>query len=268
MTVQIYHVDAFHGTAGRGNPGAVCILDEAAPDDWMQAVAAQMNLSETGFVHLLPSGDFSLRWFSPLQEMALCGHVTLAAAHVLWREAKLSDEEVIRFQTASGRLEATRSPSGIEIDLPANRCQAIEEPAWLRCSLSIEPRCVLGGERKYLVELPTEADVLQVEPDFGKLRVHADRGVIVTALSDDPHYDFISRYFAGYVGVDEDPVTGSAHCCLIPYWRDKLGKDVLRARQASKRGGELCGRIEGDRVFLKGNARTVMSGTLFGALLM
>lgn len=258
----IYHVNAFCGRGAAGNPGAVCLLDDSRSARWMQAVAAQMNLSETGFVRRLGTGDFALRWFSPRQEMPLCGHVTLAAAHVIWAEARLSDQPLLTFETASGPLQARRRSQGIEIALPVNPCADVAPPAWFREVFKVEPKRVLAGDRKYLIELASESDVLGVRPDFHRLRQAADRGVILTARSASPDHDVVSRYFASYVGVDEDPVTGSAHCCLVPYWSDRLGKPLIRAWQASARGGRLVGHCVGDQVRLTGQARTVLAGEL------
>jgi PhzF family phenazine biosynthesis protein len=245
-----------------GNPGAVCLLDQDRPSEWMQMIAEQMNLSETGFVRRKSGGAFSLRWFTPTEEVPLCGHVTLGAAHILWNEVRWADSAVVTFQTASGAINAHRNDRGIELRLPANVCQPISPPSWLSGAFGGALARVLGGDRKYLVELESEADVLRAQPDFTMIRRHADRGVIITARSLGSEYDFVSRYFAGYVGVDEDPVTGSAHCCLIPYWSAILGKRVLHACQVSRRGGELSGELVGNDVHLTGQARTVLHGEL------
>jgi PhzF family phenazine biosynthesis protein len=260
-TPAIYHVNAFCDTDLGGNPAAVCLLECDRPPTWMQAVAAQMNLSETGFVRPTPDGAFSLRWFSPKIEVPLCGHVTLAAAHVLWNTIHVEGQP-LEFQTASGRLYAHRRARGISIDLPSNLCLDASLPSWLSEALGIVPVRMLSGTRKYLVELASEEQVRNLQVDFERLRRAADGGVIVTARSDDRRYDIVSRYFAGYIGVDEDPVTGSAHCCLVPYWSERLGRSVIRARQLSVRGGELTGQAEGDRVHLWGMARTVLRGQL------
>jgi PhzF family phenazine biosynthesis protein len=258
----LFHVNAFCGPRSVGNPGAVCLLDEDRPSEWMQMIAEQMNLSETGFVRRDGDGGLSLRWFTPTKEVPLCGHVTLGAAHVLWNDVHWINSPVITFRTASGPLVARRNDRGIELRLPANVCQPITPPGWLTDALGLAWVRVLGGDRKYLVELKSEADVLRAQPDFAVIRRYADRGVIITARSPGSECDFVSRYFAGYVGVDEDPVTGSAHCCLIPYWSAILGKRVLRARQVSKRGGELSGELVGTDVYLTGQARTVLQGEL------
>lgn len=262
MGPLVYHVNAFCGAGAAGNPGAVCVLDDDRPSEWMQMTADQMNLSETGFVRQIGPAEFSLRWFSPTHEVPLCGHVTLGAAHTLWNEAALTDETVIRFQTASGPLHVRRLDDAIEMALPANICVDAEPPEWLHEAFAVTPVRILAGERKYLVEVAAETDVVSVQPNFGLLRRVADRGVILTARSDGTEHDIVSRYFASYVGVDEDPATGSAHCCLVPYWSENLDKPIIRARQASRRGGELSGRVDGDRVLLTGRARTVLCGRL------
>jgi predicted PhzF superfamily epimerase YddE/YHI9 len=261
---KIFHVNAFCGSSSAGNPGGVCLLEEDRPTEWMQMIGAQMNLSETGFVRQLGDARFALRWFTPTQEMPLCGHVTLAAAHVLWNDVGSTKSPVITFQTVGGDLHASRRAEGIEIALPINICAEIAPPEWLLKALDVTPIHILGGDRKYLIEVESESEVLRAHPNYEYLRRMADRGLILTAASDSPAFDIVSRYFAGYVGVDEDPVTGSAHCCLIPYWSRKLGKRSIRARQASTRGGVLCGYIDddGNRVCLIGEARTVLSGYL------
>jgi PhzF family phenazine biosynthesis protein len=259
---RLFHVNAFCGSNSSGNPGALCLIEEDRSPEWMQMVAEQMNLSETGFVRRESDGSLFLRWFTPTKEVPICGHVTLGAAHVLWNEVRWVTDPVVTFQTVGGPLAAQRSHQGIELRLPANICQPIIPPEWLSDALGVAWVSVLGGDRKYLVELKSEADVLRVEPDFGIIRRFADRGVIVTASSSSSGWDIVSRYFAGYVGVDEDPATGSAHCCLIPYWADKLEKPVLHARQLSKRGGELSGELVGNEVRLIGQACTIFEGEL------
>jgi PhzF family phenazine biosynthesis protein len=260
VLARMFHINAFCGPSAAGNPGAVCLLEREVSTEWMQMVAAQMNLSESGFVRRLDGDTFSLRWFTPIKEIPICGHVTLAAAHALWQEAQWSSQPTLTFSTASGPLVARQSPDGIEIALPVNICKDVSTPDWLLNALDVKPTRILAGDRKYLVQLGSERDVVHVRPDFGLLRRCADRGVIVTAVSDTPAYDFVSRYFGGYVGVDEDPVTGSAHCCLVPHWSSILGRPLLRARQLSNRGGELRGELVGDLVHLTGRACTVLDG--------
>lgn len=262
MQHPYYLVDAFCGTNAAGNPGAVFILDGEVTAEWMQAAAREAGTSETGFLRPLGGGAYALRWFSPIKEVPLCGHVTLCAAHVLWQECELQRND-ISFVTKSGRLLARRVADGIEIDLPVNWCSSQPEPPWLRDALGIAPLEFLAGDRKYLVVVPTEEAVRGLRPDFRLLRAEADRGVIVTAPSDQATIDFVSRYFAAYVGVDEDPATGSAHCCLVPYWAGRLSKTFLRAQQLSHRGGEFAGELIGDRVRLIGKARTARRANSF-----
>jgi PhzF family phenazine biosynthesis protein len=259
---SIFHVNAFCGPKSLGNPGAVCLLESDRSAEWMQRTAEQMNLSETGFLRREDDGRFMLRWFTPTKEVPMCGHVTLGAAHVLWNDVCWIDSFSVTFQTAQGSIVAQRCDRGIGLRLPANICRPITPPDWLSEALGVPWIHVLGGDRKYLIELQSEADVRNVKPDFSLIRRLADRGVIITASSSSPEWDIVSRYFAGYVGVDEDPVTGSAHCCLIPYWSARLGKRALRARQLSKRGGELSGELLDHEVRLTGQACTVLRGEL------
>ena len=255
--MRLYHVDAFTGQAFRGNPAAVCLLDAERDAAWMQSVAAEMNLSETAFV--VPRGDdFSLRWFTPAVEVALCGHATLASAHALWEERRL---EKARFHTKSGVLTATRNGDWIELDFPATPARAAEAPAGLLESLGVtDPLFVGRNNYDYLIHLPSESDVRGVRPDQARLRAVEARGVIVTAPS--AQFDFVSRFFGPAVGVEEDPVTGSAHCALTPYWAAILGKDEMTAWQASARGGVVRVRLAGDRVILSGQAVTIVRGEL------
>jgi predicted PhzF superfamily epimerase YddE/YHI9 len=262
MVPNIFHVNAFCGPTALGNPGAVCLLDDDRPAAWMQMVASQMNLSETGFVRIRSQSEFDLRWFSPTTEVPLCGHVTLGAAHIIWDEARLTDEAVITFQTAGGPLSACRTPDGIEIGLPINRCSEISLPEYFFEAFGVAPVRVLAGRRKHLIELADEAEVVDARPDFSILSRVQGLGVIITARSETTSHDIVSRYFAPYVGVAEDPVTGSAHCCLVPYWSEKLGKNIIRARQASRRGGELLGWVDGETVRLTGKVRVALSGSL------
>jgi PhzF family phenazine biosynthesis protein len=227
----------------------------------MQAVAREMNLSETAF--LLREGDgFRLRWFTPAVEVELCGHATLAAAHVLWEERVLAPSETARFATRSGELRASRHGGLIELDFPTKLEQRAEPPEKLLEALGVNPLYLGRNQFDYLVLLDTEEAVRAVAPDFALLRTVTARGVIVTAPSARPEFDFVSRFFAPAVGVDEDPVTGSAHCCLGPYWAARLGKNELVGRQVSARGGVVNVRVAGERVFLGGRAVTVLRGEL------
>ncbi len=263
MSQLIYQVDAFTHQAFAGNPAGVCILPGAAPDAWMQALAREMNLSETAF--LVPQvGGFGLRWFTPAVEVKLCGHATLASAHVLWETGALRPDEPARFHTLSGLLVASRSGDWIQMDFPAAPPQTVEAPAGLSEALGVAPRYVASNAlQDCLIEVEDEDTVRRLRPDFTLLGRLPLRGVIVTAaISASSEYDFVSRFFAPAAGVSEDPVTGSAHCCLGPFWAARLGKAEMVAYQASPRGGVVRVRLSGDRVLLGGQAVTVMVGEL------
>ena len=261
MTQHIYQVDAFTRTPFTGNPAAVCVLSEPASERWMQDVAREMNLSETAF--LVECGDgYCLRWFTPTVEVDLCGHATLASAHVLWETGEARLEETIRFHTRSGPLAAKRDGDWIKMDFPATPVSPCDPPPTLLDALGASPAFVGMSRFDYLVELPTEAEVRAVVPDLRALARLEARGVIVTSRSDSLECDFVSRFFAPAAGVDEDPVTGSTHCALGPYWQSRLGKAELTARQVSTRGGELRVRVDGDRVRISGQAVTVLRATL------
>lgn len=260
--MKLLQIDAFASQAFRGNPAAVCLLDAERDEQWMQDVAAEMNLSETAF--LLPRGsDFSLRWFTPATEVALCGHATLASAHALWEEQILAPTDIARFHTKSGLLTAERKGDRIELDFPATLEQRADAPAGLLESLGVsEPIYVGRNEFDYLVEVASEEIVRELNPGHAQLRRIEVRGVIVTSRASETDADFVSRFFAPGSGIDEDPVTGSAHCCLTPYWSTRLGKEEMTAYQASPRGGYVYVQLAGDRVKLRGNAVTVLRGEL------
>jgi PhzF family phenazine biosynthesis protein len=260
--VRLLQIDAFTSEAFRGNPAAVCLLGEERDERWMQNVAMEMNLSETAF--LLPREDgFSLRWFTPGAEVALCGHATLASAHALWEEGILGPGETARFHTRSGLLTADRKDDLIELDFPATRDQPCAAPEGLLESLGVTDPVYVGRNRfDYVVEVESEDVVRGLDPEHARLRMIPVRGVIVTSRSNESGVDFVSRFFAPGVGVDEDPVTGSAHCCLTPYWAQRLGKNELLGYQASKRGGFVRVRLDGDRVKLGGQAVTIFRGDL------
>src|SRR2546426_5325868 len=261
MGIPIIQVDAFTSSPFAGNPAAVCVLPAPRGERWMRDVAREMNLSETAF--LLPEGDgYRLRWFTPAAESDLCGHATLASAHVLWEEGHLAAGERACFQTRSGLLSANRSGGWIELDFPANPAAPAPAPPGLAAALGVTPRWVGRSKFDYLLEVDSEDAVLRVQPDFGALgRVEA-RGVIVTSRASRPRHDFVSRYFAPRVGVPQDPVTGSAHCTLTPFWSTRLKKDEMTAYQASPRGGVVRVWLAGDRVLLGGQAVTVLRGEL------
>jgi PhzF family phenazine biosynthesis protein len=261
MPVRITQVDAFTDRPFSGNPAAVCVVPEPPEERWMQEVAREMNLSETAFV--LPHEEgYDLRWFTPTTEVDLCGHATLAAAHVLWQEGHLDAGATARFHTRSGELRAVRRGEWIEMDFPAERAEAAEAPARLEAALGATP-CWVGRNRfDLLVELDQEKTVRTLTPDLSALRTIAARGIIVTSAAVAEGFDFVSRFFAPRVGVDEDPVTGSAHCALAPFWGERLGRESLVGYQVSSRGGIVRTRTAGDRVILGGQAVTVLRGEL------
>ena len=227
----------------------------------MRNVAAEMNLSETAFLYKRDDG-YSLRWFTPEVEVDLCGHATLASAHVLWETGELSSDERAVFHTKSGALTASRKGDWIELDFPATPAEVVEAPAELEVALGVKAVCVGKSVFDYLVEVSTEDEVRRVAPDFGLLAKVPCRGVMVTSHADGGRFDFVSRFFAPGTGVNEDPVTGSAHCALGPFWQSKMGKSEFLAYQASRRGGEVRVRVDGERVRLGGQATTVLRGML------
>lgn len=261
MSQSIVQVDAFTDAPYKGNPAAVCVLDGAVDEAWMQRVAQEMNLSETAFLYAENDG-YRLRWFTPATEVDLCGHATLASAHVLWETGRLPASGEARFHTRSGLLACRRDREWIEMDFPATPPVECEAPLGLLESLGVEAVSVGKSLFDYLVEAATEADVRRLQPDFARLAAVEARGVIVTARADLDDVDFVSRFFAPAAGVDEDPVTGSAHCCLGPFWAERLGRTDLEARQISLRGGRVRVRLDGGRVKLYGQAVTVMTGEL------
>ncbi|HKF42069.1 MAG TPA: PhzF family phenazine biosynthesis protein, partial [Thermoanaerobaculia bacterium] len=215
---RILTVDAFTSEPFRGNPAGVCFLEEPKEDAWMQRVASELNLAETAFLRPKADGDFDLKWFTPTIEMDLCGHATLASAHFLWESGRLPAGKTARFHTKSGLLTADLRGDWIELDFPSTPDTKSDPPAGLLEALGAEPRYVGRSVFDYIVELDSEASVAALSPDLGRLAKVRARGVIATAPSAVPGYDFVSRFFAPAAGVDEDPVTGSAHCCLVPFW--------------------------------------------------
>jgi len=261
MSCPIFQVDAFAEKPFAGNPAGVCILVEAPDERWMQAVAAEMNLSETGFV-TPRNGDFALRWFTPTVEVDLCGHATLASAHILWEQGFVPRRRTVNFHTLSGRLPADAVDNGIRLDFPAEPVKPVAPPHDLLAGIGAKAKFVGRSERQFLVELESEEAVRALRPKFELLATAGTRGVIVTAESATSEFDFVSRYFAPAAGIDEDPVTGSAHCVLGPYWQERLGKARFRAFQASARGGVVGVHVLGDRVHLIGQAVTIFKGEL------
>ena len=259
--LRYFVVDAFTDRPFSGNPAAVVPLAEWKEDGWLQSVAMEMNLSETAF--MVKEGDgYRLRWFTPKIEVALCGHATLASAHVLWSESGYAAGGEIRFQTKSGLLKAARNKSLIELDFPTVASSPAPPPPGLLESLGASANYIGRNQFDYLVEVESEEIVRRMAPDFERLARIDVRGVIVTSRSATAEFDFISRFFAPCAGVNEDPVTGSAHCCLGPYWQERLGKSQFVAYQASSRGGIVHVRVAGDRTFLGGQAVTICRGEL------
>jgi PhzF family phenazine biosynthesis protein len=261
MGLPLIHVDAFTDRPFAGNPAAVCLLDGPREPGWMQALAAELNLPETAFVAAHADG-FALRWFTPTIEVDLCGHATLAAAHALWQEHRLAPDAAACFHTRSGRLTAARRDDWIELDLPAEVAVAAAPPAVLPAALGVTATWTGHNRFDWLVAVDSAATVRALAPDLARLATVPTRGVIVTALSDEARFDFVSRFFAPGAGIPEDPVTGSAHCCLGPFWAGRLGKTDLTGYQASPRGGTVRVRLAGDRVVLAGQAVTVFRGAL------
>ena len=262
MGIRIVQVDAFTQTPFAGNPAAVCVLPEPRPDEWLRNVAREMNLSETAFLTPIADG-YGLRWLTPEVEVDLCGHATIASAHVLWEDGHLPEGCQARFHTRSGLLLADRRGDWIELDFPAKGCSDAAPPEGMLKALGVEHVAHVGKNAwDYLVEVDSEETLRKLSPDHSTLRRIPVRGIVVTARSSSKEFDFVSRFFAPGSGIDEDPVTGSAHTALGPYWAPKLGKTEFTAYQASARGGVVKVRLTGDRVILGGQAVTVMTGEL------
>ena len=262
--MKLFIVDAFTNQTFSGNPAAVCPLDEMRPDEDLQAIAREMNLSETAFFVPQEQG-FHLRWFTPIKEVDLCGHATLATAHILWQEKYLSKKETAVFSTLSGTLLANKQGDWIELQFPRGEVQTMASPNQeVLHALGLDEIIFMGFYRpnRYLIEVPQAEQVRTLKPNFSKLlELGADR-IMITAKADQAPYDFVSRYFAPGAGVNEDPVTGSAHCYLTPYWSKKTGKESLIAYQASARGGELRVQLTAENVLIRGQAVTVFTGSL------
>ena len=252
----VHQVDAFREPPYLGNPAGVCILPEPENEPWMQEIATKMGLSETAFVTPRRGGDFDLRWFTPTSEVALCGHATLASAHVLWEQGILLPSNDVRFHTRSGLLVARKDGQEVLMDFPSKAAISAEPPAGLIEALDVNALFIGRSQYDYLVEVATADEVRGAVPDFAALRALPVRGIILTSRSDEARFDFVSRFFAPAVGVDEDPVTGSAHCTLAPFWAQKLGKRKFTACQLSERGGVLKLLVNDDRVQLGGKALT------------
>jgi predicted PhzF superfamily epimerase YddE/YHI9 len=259
--VKIFHVDAFASQMFGGNPAAVCLVDDSRDAEWMQRLAREFSVPATAFVRHTPEHR-ELRWFAPGAELELCGHGTLAAAHVMWESGEVAADEPARFETRNGTLTAVRRDGWIELDFPATPDEPATPPPGLAEALRTIPKYVGRSRFDYVVELEDETAVRALRPDFAGLRSIQTRGVIVTSRAEDGHGDFVSRFFAPSVGIDEDHVTGSAHCCLAPFWSRRSGRTRFDARQLSPRGGAMKVTLEGERVRLAGQAVTVMRGEL------
>ena len=261
-TQELYQVDAFASELFTGNPAGVCILESWLPEETMQAIALENNLAETAFA--VRVGEcYEIRWFTPEVEVELCGHATLASAHILWEQGILAPESPARFHTRSGLLSAVRKDAWIEMDFPAEPETLADFPSDIFKAFGADARYVGKNRFDFLLEFESDETIRKMAPNFSLLSHVSSRGFIVTSTSDSDQYDFMSRFFAPAAGINEDPVTGSAHCCLGPYWAEKLGKNELTGYQASKRGGVVKVRVGDERVYLSGQAITVMRATLF-----
>jgi PhzF family phenazine biosynthesis protein len=263
MKYTIFQVDAFSVKPFKGNPAAVCILPKLKDSAWMQAVAQEMNLSETAF--LFPKdNDYLLRWFTPTTEVDLCGHATIASAHILFENGLYDSEETINFHTASGIISATTSNGTIELNMPLLKSKDIEIPQDAVEATGLKPISAGISETNQLVlVLDSEQEVREFEPDLRKIARLPYIDLIITAVADDAKYDFVSRFFSPQTGIPEDPVTGMAHCLLGPFWQRRLGKDMFCAYQASARGGKVWVKVADDRCFIGGKAVTVFKAELF-----
>jgi PhzF family phenazine biosynthesis protein len=261
MPHPLWQIDAFADRPFLGNPAAVCLLTGPMPDEWLQAVAAEMNLAETAFL-LREDDGFSLRWFTPTVEVDLCGHATLASAHYLWADGHLKPKAEARFQTRSGLLTARQRDEWITLDFPSTPAVIGYPPHGLEEALGCTAVRTGRSVYDFVVEVEDEDTVRALDPDLETIRAWPARGVIITARSATPGIDFVSRFFAPAAGVPEDPVTGSAHCTLGPWWAAQLGRDDLVGFQASARGGMVRVEVRGDRVRLAGQAVTVLRGIL------
>ena len=258
MNILLYQVDSFTSTPFRGNPAGVCILEKPMPDEWMQAVASEMNLSETAFIQQESDDNYNLRWFTPSQEVSLCGHATLASAHIMHEQGLIDTKQEIVFSTLSGELKATHTGDLIQMNFPARPVSKLSAHDTTLEILNLPYKSAGASDFDYFVELESEEQIINYKPDIEVLKLLPLEGLIITAGSENPTYDFISRYFAPKLGIDEDPVTGSAHCSLAPYWSKILGRTEMKGYQASKRGGEVITRLDGKRVILFGSAVTIM----------
>ena len=261
MQLNIYQVDAFARRHFEGNPAAVCPLKSWLPDNTMQRIAEENNLSETAF--LLPEGEgWRLRWFTPRAEVNLCGHATLASARVLFELHPGLRVHPLHFHTLSGLLKARWVDDRVEMDFPVMQPEPMDIPMGIETILGVGVVQGVRSDDYYLLEVESEQAIREAKPDFQNLSESEIPEVMITAMSDNPAFDFVSRFFAPRLGIDEDPVTGSAHCLLAPYWSEKLGKKSFKAYQASSRGGILHVELRGERVLISGSAQIILSADL------
>ncbi|TCP29394.1 PhzF family phenazine biosynthesis protein [Scopulibacillus darangshiensis] len=260
MSVRFYHINAFAKEPFSGNPACVLILEDPKSDAWMGQIAKELNQPVSAFVYKLDKEYYSLKWFTPTHELDLCGHGTLGAAHILWEKGVVSKHTALSFQTKSGSLAVDYTTEGIRMPFPADPSRATDYPETLTRALNVPFKNVERNQQRYIVELENEDSVKELKPDFELLAQLPVTGVIVTSTSS--KYDFISRYFPPRIGIKEDYVTGSAHCGLAPYWSERLGKQKLRAYQASERGGEMNIELKEKDVYLTGKAITLTEGEL------
>lgn len=262
MNIPIYTADAFTDKPFSGNPAGICVLTTPLDEKMMQKIAFEMNLAETAFLSKTDNGSYSLRWFTPAVEVDLCGHATLASSHILWETEKEMKADTLRFNTRSGLLKANYKNGQIELDFPVIESKQIEIQNGLVKALGVKPVSLFKTEWNYLAELDSEETLRNIKPDFEILKSLDVFGTIITARASMAGYDFVSRFFAPAKGIPEDPVTGSAHCALGPYWMKKLDKNSFKAYQASARGGTVGVRIESGRVYLTGKTVTMLRGTI------
>ena len=261
MNESIFQVDAFTNQPFSGNPAGVVLLNEGQSEDWMLSIAREMNLSETAFL-IGEKTSYNLRWFTPATEVDLCGHATLSAAHILYEKEIVEKSELIEFTTRSGVLTTSYIDGWIEMDFPSFAAKEAAPGEAVIQALKCEPVEIFNSGGNFMAVFSDPEDIYNLSPDFNLMKQLDAQGVIATSLSDMAEFDFISRYFAPRLGIDEDPVTGSAHCSMGPYWGKTLNKKILRAKQVSDRGGELQIRIESGRTFIRGQAVTVLSGKI------
>lgn len=259
MKINIQTVDAFTDKPFSGNPAGVCVMEEFLDEKLMQKIAFEMNLSETAFLEKRDDGSYNLRWFTPEAEVDLCGHATLASSHIIWETGKEDKSSTLQFHTRSGVLKANYKNGEIELNFPAIESDQADIPEGLTKALGVKPVSNHKTQWYYIAELDSEETVRNVKPDFDMLESLDTWGTIITAKASTAGYDFVSRFFAPLKGVKEDPVTGSAHCALGPYWMKKIGKNSFKAYQASKRGGDIGVRVEEERIFLTGKGVTMFT---------